>query len=119
GVLPNYRSTQAALEIADVVLSVGCRFAHRSTRGLMLRLVFKPEQALIHIDIDPSVIDLMHRARVGIVGDARNGLRGLLAALGKGASAAEWDAAWIRSQREIRWPSYTKTVDRLMKMLRQ
>jgi acetolactate synthase-1/2/3 large subunit len=119
GVLPNYRSTQAALESADVVLSVGCRFAHRSTRGLMLKLVFKPEQALIHIDIDPSVINLMHRARVGIVGDAGNGLRGLLAALGKGSPVAEWDAAWIRSQREIRWPRYTETVDRLMKMLRQ
>jgi acetolactate synthase-1/2/3 large subunit len=119
GVLPNYRSTQAALESADVVLSVGCRFAHRSTRGLMLKLEFKPEQALIHIDIDPSVINLMHRARVGIVGDARNGLRGLLATLGKGSPAAEWDTAWIRSQREIRWPRYTETVDRLMRMLRQ
>jgi thiamine pyrophosphate-dependent acetolactate synthase large subunit-like protein len=118
GVLPNYRSTQAALERADVVLSVGCRFAHRSTRGLMLKLAFKPEQALIHLDIDPSVINLMNAARVGIVGDARNGLRGLLAALGSGAAAADWDAAWIRSQREIRWPRYTETVDRLMKTLR-
>jgi acetolactate synthase-1/2/3 large subunit len=118
GVLPNYRSTQAALERGDVVLALGCRFAHRSTRGLMLKLAFKPEQALIHLDIDPSVINLMNPARVGIVGDARNGLRGLLAALGSGAATAEWDAAWIRSQREIRWPRYTETVDRLMKMLR-
>ena len=118
GVLPNYRSTQAAFGKADVVLSVGCRFAHRSTRGLMLKLNFRPEQALIHIDIDPSVINLMNPARVGIVGDARNGLGGLLAALGSGAAAAEWDAGWIRSEREIRWPRYTETVDRLIKMLR-
>ena len=33
GVLPNRRATQAALESADVILSVGCRFSHRSTRG--------------------------------------------------------------------------------------
>ena len=119
GVLPNYRSTQAALERADVVLAVGCRFTHRSTKGLMLKLDFKPEQTLIHLDIDPSVIGLMHRARVAIVGDARNGLLGLLAALGKGPGATEWDAAWIRAQREIRWPRYTETVDRLITTLRQ
>jgi acetolactate synthase-1/2/3 large subunit len=119
GVLPNYRSTQAALERADVVLAVGCRFTHRSTKGLMLKLDFKPEQTLIHLDIDPSVIGLMHRASVAIVGDARNGLSGLLAALGKGPAATEWDAAWIRSQRETRWPRYTETTDRLITMLRQ
>jgi thiamine pyrophosphate-dependent acetolactate synthase large subunit-like protein len=119
GVLPNYRSTQAALEQADVIVAVGCRFAHRSTRGLLLKLAFKPEQALIHIDIDPSVIGLMHEPAVGIVGDAGDGLRKLLAALGKGGAAAEWDPMWIRAQREVRWPSYTKTTDRLITMLRQ
>ena len=119
GVLPNYRSTQAALERADVILAVGCRFAHRSTKGLLLKLDFKPEQALIHLDIDPSVIGLMHTPAVGIVGDARDGLRGILAALGKGAAAVEWDAAWIRAQRENRWPRYTETIDRLMTMLRR
>jgi acetolactate synthase-1/2/3 large subunit len=34
GALPNKHATQPALEAADVVLAVGCRFAHRSTRGL-------------------------------------------------------------------------------------
>jgi acetolactate synthase-1/2/3 large subunit len=87
GVLPNYRSTQAALESADVILAVGCRFAHRSTKGLLLKLDFKPEQALIHIDIDPAVIGLMHEPAIGIVGDARDGLRGLMDSLGKGKPA--------------------------------
>lgn len=119
GVLPNYRSTQAALESADVVLAVGCRFAHRSTKGLLLKLDFKPAQALIHIDIDPLVIGLMHEAAVGIVGDARDGLRGLMDLLGKGKPAAEWDPAWIRVQREIRWPRYTEPTDRLIQILRQ
>jgi thiamine pyrophosphate-dependent acetolactate synthase large subunit-like protein len=119
GVLPNYRSTQAALESADVILSVGCRFAHRSTKGLLLKLDFKPEQALIHIDIDPSVIGLMHPPAVGIVGDARDGLRGLVAALGKTGATAEWEAAWIRAQREVRWPRYTEPTDRLIRILRR
>jgi thiamine pyrophosphate-dependent acetolactate synthase large subunit-like protein len=119
GVLPNYRSTQAALESADVILAVGCRFAHRSTKGLLLKLDFKPEQALIHIDIDPLVIGLMHEPAVSIVGDARDGLRGLMDSLGKGKPAAEWDPAWIRVQREIRWPRYTEPTDRLIQILRQ
>ena len=119
GVLPNYRSTKAALEQADVILAVGCRFAHRSTKGLLLNLEFKPEQALIHIDIDPSVIGLMHRPAVGIVGDARDGLRNLLANLGYGSAASEWDADWIRSQRDVRWPRYSAQVDRLIQILRR
>jgi thiamine pyrophosphate-dependent acetolactate synthase large subunit-like protein len=119
GVLPNYRSTQAALESADVIVSVGCHFAHRSTKGLLLKLDFKPEQTLIHIDIDPSVIGLMHETAVGIVGDARDGLRGLLAALGKAGAAAEWDSAWIRAQREVRWPRYTEPTERLIQILRR
>jgi thiamine pyrophosphate-dependent acetolactate synthase large subunit-like protein len=118
GVLPNYRSTQAALEQADVILAVGCRFAHRSTKGLLLNLEFKREQALIHVDIDPKVIGLMHKPAVGIVGDARDALRGLLATLGYGAAASEWDPAWLQSQRETRWPRYTEPVDRLMRILR-
>jgi thiamine pyrophosphate-dependent acetolactate synthase large subunit-like protein len=119
GVLPNYRSTQAALESADVILSVGCRFAHRSTKGLLLKLDFKPEQALIHMDIDPSVIGLMHETAVGIVGDARDGLRGLVAALGKAGAATEWDTAWIRAQREVRSPRYTEPTERLIQILRR
>ena len=119
GVLPNYRSTQAALESADVILAVGCRFAHRSTKGLLLKLDFKPEQALIHIDIDPTVIGLMHEPAVGIVGDALDGLRGLMHSLGEGKPAAEWDPAWIRAQREVRWPRYTEPTDRLIQILRQ
>jgi len=118
GVLPNYRSTKAALEQADVILAIGCRFAHRSTKGLMLKLNFRRDQALIHVDIDPKVIGLMHKPAVGIVGDARDALRGLLATLGYGAAASEWDPTWLQSQRETRWPRYTDSVDRLIRLLR-
>ena len=40
GVLPNGRATEAVIKAADVILAVGCRFAHRSTQGLLLNLSF-------------------------------------------------------------------------------
>ncbi|MBI2466216.1 MAG: thiamine pyrophosphate-binding protein [Candidatus Rokubacteria bacterium] len=119
GVLPNKRATQAALESADVVLAVGCRFTHRSTRGLLLNLAFRPDQALLHLDLDATVIGKMHTPTLGLVGDARDGLAALLAALGPGAPAAEWDPTWLAAQRAARSPRYTETVDRLVRTLRE
>ncbi|MBI3456346.1 MAG: thiamine pyrophosphate-binding protein [Candidatus Rokubacteria bacterium] len=118
GVLPNKHATQPALEAADVVLAVGCRFAHRSTRGLLLNLAFRPDQALIHIDLDPAVIGAMYPPALGIVGDARDGLAGLLAALGPGPAASEWDWKWLDGLRAARGRHYTDTVDRLLGILR-
>ena len=118
GVLPNKRATQPALEAADVVLAVGCRFAHRSTRGILLNLEFRPEQALIHLDLDPTVIGKLNRPTLGIVGDARDGLAGLLAILGPGAPRAEWDWSRLAGERVARSPRYTETIDRLLRILR-
>ena len=118
GVLPNRRATQAALEAADVVLAVGCRFAHRSARGLLLNLTFRPDQVLIHLDLDPTVIGRLFTPTMGIVGDARDGLGGLLGALGPGAPRAEWDWRWLATQRAARSPRYTATVDDVIRGLR-
>jgi len=119
GVLPNKRATQAALEAADVVLAVGCRFAHRSTRGLLLNLSFRADQALIHLDLDPTVIGKMHAPTLGLVGDARDGLAGLVAALGPGRGLAEWDWTWLGARRAARGPRHTDTVDRFIHILRE
>jgi acetolactate synthase-1/2/3 large subunit len=119
GVLPNRLATQAALESADVILAAGCRFAHRSTKGLLLNLEFRPEQALIHLDLDAEEIGRQFKAEVGLVGDARDGLAGLLAALGPGASAADWDRAALARQRDARWTRWTETDARLIRMLRE
>jgi acetolactate synthase-1/2/3 large subunit len=118
GVLPNKHATQPALEAADVVLAVGCRFAHRSTRGLLLNLSFGADQALIHLDLDPTVIGKMFAPALGIVGDARDGLAGLLAALGPGTPASGWDADWLARLRAARGRHFTETVDRLLRLLR-
>lgn len=118
GVLPNQRATQGALEAADVVLAVGCRFAHRSTRGLLLNLAFRPDQALIHVDLDPRVIGLLHAPTLGIVGDARDALTGLLAALPGAGLRATWDRGALARAREARSPRYTPAVDGLIRALR-
>jgi thiamine pyrophosphate-dependent acetolactate synthase large subunit-like protein len=119
GVLPDRRACQPALEAADVVLAVGCRFAHRSTRGLLLNLQLRPDQSLIHLDLDPTVIGKIVPATLGIVGDARDGLAGLLAVLGPGPATAEWDWSRLTAQRAARGPRYTATIDRLLRILRE
>jgi len=118
GVLSNKHASQPALEAADVVLAVGCRFTHRSTRGLLLDLAFRPDQTLIHLDLDPTVLGKLYTPTLGIVGDARDGLAGLLAALGPGP-AAEWDWSWLAARRAARSPRYTATIDRVLGILRE
>jgi thiamine pyrophosphate-dependent acetolactate synthase large subunit-like protein len=118
GVLSNKYASQPLLEAADVVLAVGCRFAHRSTQGLLLNLRFRPEQVLIHLDIDPSVIGKLFPATLGMVGDARDGLAALLEALGPGAPAARWPARRLADLRAARSPRWEPETGRLIEILR-
>src|SRR5207248_458026 len=80
GVLANRRACREPLATADVILAVGTRFGHRSLEKLAVTL--SPSQALIHLDLDPTVIDRVFKTRVAIVGDARDALARLAAALG-------------------------------------
>jgi thiamine pyrophosphate-dependent acetolactate synthase large subunit-like protein len=118
GVLPNRRATEAAIGAADVVLAVGCRFAHRSTQGLLLNLRFGAHQALLHLDLDPAVIGRLFKPELGVVGDARDGLERLLAALGPGAPASGWDHAWLAELRRAKSPRYTAELAAFMHALR-
>jgi acetolactate synthase-1/2/3 large subunit len=119
GVLPNKRATQGALETADVVLAVGCRFAHRSTRGLLLNLDFRPDQQLVHLDLDATVLGRMYPPITGIVGDARDGLRGLLEALPPGEPSRGWDWAALAGCRDMHGPRYTPVIQRVLGTLRE
>jgi predicted nucleotidyltransferase len=80
---------------------------------------FRPDQALIQIDLDPRTIGRMHVPALGIIGDARDGLAGILAAMAPGAPVAEWDWAALRQARDARSPRYTSTVDHLLRALRE
>jgi thiamine pyrophosphate-dependent acetolactate synthase large subunit-like protein len=118
GVLPNKYASQPLLETADVVLAVGCRFAHRSTQGLLLNLALRPEQQLIHLDIDPAVIGKLFPPALGITGDARDGLGALRSALGPGAPVSEWSGERLAGLRAARSPRWDPAVGRLIDVLR-
>jgi thiamine pyrophosphate-dependent acetolactate synthase large subunit-like protein len=119
GVLANRVATEPAFEAADVVLAVGCRFAHRSTQGLLLNLSFRPDQTLIHLDIDGEVLGKLFVPTLGIVGDARDGLAGLLTALGAGAPQTAWDPRDLAAWRAARGPRWTGVVGQIIAALRE
>ena len=102
-----------------MVLAVGCRFAHRSTQGLLLNLSFRPDQTLIHLDIDGEVMGKLFVPALGIVGDARDGLAGLLTALGSGAPRTGWDPRELAAWRAARGPRWTAAVGQIISALRE
>jgi acetolactate synthase-1/2/3 large subunit len=118
GVLPNKHASQPAIESADVILAVGCRFAHRSTQGLLLNLSFRPDQTLIHLDLDPRVIGKLFAPALAVVGDARDGLAALGSALGPGAPASAWDGGRLGALRDARGARWTEVDGRLIGILR-
>jgi acetolactate synthase-1/2/3 large subunit len=85
---------------ADVVLAAGAHLGFNSTSYWRV-----PLPRLLHLNIDPGVIGRSYPAEVGLVGDAKAGLAGLLDELGPGAPAADpdWGAARAaRARRELR-----------------
>jgi thiamine pyrophosphate-dependent acetolactate synthase large subunit-like protein len=118
-VLSNKHASEAPLREADVVLAVGCRFAARSTQGLLLNLAFEPRQTLIHLDLDPSVIGRLYKPQIAIVGDARDGLARLLQALGDGSPRDTWDRPRLAALRAAATARYTPQLARLIGLLRR
>ncbi len=119
GVLPNGRATEELIKAADVVFAVGCRFAHRSTQGLLLNLSFAPDQTLVHLDLDAAVIGRLFKPQLGIVGDARDGLVRLLGLLGPGQRAPDWRTERLRELRAAANERYTTQVDEFIGALRR
>jgi acetolactate synthase I/II/III large subunit len=86
-----------AMHEADLVVNVGARFDDRVTGRLD---AFCPGAKVVHIDIDPTSIDKVVRADIGLVGDATLLLRRLLAER-RDRPALPPRAAWW--QRIARW----------------
>lgn len=116
-VLPDRRATADALRASDVIFAAGTKFGHRSAEKLNVQL--SPGQVLIHLDLDASVINRVFKAQLGIVGDAKDGLARLVAALGPGRAATAWDWTWLARLRADTSPRYTPELARLIAMLRQ
>ena len=62
------RFTNLALDECDLLIAVGARFDDRATGKVA---GFCPQAKIVHIDIDPSELDKIKTAHVGIAGDVR------------------------------------------------
>ena len=69
------RCTNFALDECDLLIAVGARFDDRATGKVA---AFCPLAKIIHIDIDPSELDKIKTAHVGIAGDVKSVLEQLL-----------------------------------------
>ncbi len=72
------RCTNLALDECDLLIAVGARFDDRATGKVA---AFCPGARIIHIDIDPSELDKIKTAHIGITGDVREVLTALLPAV--------------------------------------
>ena len=70
-------SGNEVLLAADLVLGIGCRFTDRHTGNAA---IYQGERKFIHIDIDPGEIGKIIKTELGIVADAGDALKMLLAA---------------------------------------
>jgi len=76
---------------ADVLLSVGMRFADESTSSYRQGVTYAiPPTRLIHLDLDPAEIGKNYPVEVGIVADARAGLAALLDWLRAHSATRDW-----------------------------
>jgi acetolactate synthase-1/2/3 large subunit len=117
GVLDDRRATGDALRAADVVLAVGTKLGHRSLEKLGAAL--GAGQALIHLDLDPTVIGRAFKTEVAVVGDARDGLGRLLDVLGRGPAATGWDRARLARLRAEAGPRFTPAIAEAIATLRR
>jgi acetolactate synthase-1/2/3 large subunit len=83
----------AAMQRADLLIALGARFDDRVTGQLS---TFAPDAQIVHADIDPAEISKNRRADVPIVGDCKEIIAELIAAVraeladGKQADLTKW-----------------------------
>ncbi len=89
GMHGNYTAVTAMQE-SDLLIALGSRFDDRVTGKVP---AFAPNAKIIHVDIDPAEIGKVRRADVGIRGDCRLAIEGIVAAL-KELGAQPDRSAW-------------------------
>ena len=96
------RCTNLALDECDLLIAVGARFDDRATGKVA---AFCPQAKIIHIDIDPSELDKVKTAHVGIMGDVRNVLEQLTPQV-KAIIRAPWltRVAELKTNHPLRMP---------------
>lgn len=87
---------------SDLVLAIGCKFSHNSSRGFELLI---PAEKLVHVDASAEVIGANYPVRIGVVAAAEDFLPRLLERVD---AAAGWTEAelrgWRDRGREDSWP---------------
>ncbi|HWG01752.1 MAG TPA: acetolactate synthase large subunit [Trebonia sp.] len=103
--MPGMHGTVAAvgaLQKADLIVALGARFDDRVTGKLDS---FAPDAAIVHADIDPAEISKNRRADVPIVGDCKEVIADLIAAVQQehaGGREGDYESWWnlLRGWRE-------------------
>lgn len=96
---------------ADLVIALGCRFADESTSSYRKGITYNfPDTKLIHVDIDPSEIGKNYAADLGIVGDLRAFLKGMLELLGEGADHDGDEYATDIARAKTEWRAKVETA---------
>ena len=92
-----------AMREADVMLAVGCRFSSFMWIDGPPRWSDVPGRRLIQIDIDPEVLGQSVPLTLGLTGDAREALEGILQALAGGSpphADRSWTASLVRERQD-------------------
>ncbi|KAB1191132.1 MULTISPECIES: thiamine pyrophosphate-binding protein [Haloferax] len=82
---------------ADVLLVVGCRMNPMDTNWQAPEFIRPDEQTIIHADIDPRNAGWVYPADVGLIGDAAESLRELVAS---GSADNDWAEDRAKAARE-------------------
>jgi acetolactate synthase-1/2/3 large subunit len=88
-----------AIQQADLIIGVGLRFDDRVTGNTAQ---FAPRAKIIHLELDPAEIGKNVPTEIGLVGDARELLRALLAVV-RPRDCSEWQveiAGFVRTRTE-------------------
>ena len=96
------RCTNYVLDECDVLIAVGARFDDRATGKVA---AFCPQAKIIHIDIDPSELDKIKTAHIGIRGDVSAVLKQLAPQV-KAEPKADWltRVGELKSAHPLRMP---------------
>jgi len=96
------RCTNFALDECDLLIAVGARFDDRATGKVA---AFCPQAKIIHIDIDPSELDKIKTAHIGIRGDVTEVLEQLAPQV-KSSLRSDWLSriAELKAAHPLRMP---------------
>ena len=86
GMHGNYTAV-TAMQKADLLIALGSRFDDRVTGKVG---AFAPDAKIIHVDVDPAELGKVRRPDVPIVGDCRNVIEKVIAAVCSDQSKHDW-----------------------------